>query len=188
MTPLTKLWRVSDEAINELKTSRIKPSNIYAVFISAWIFPLLFFLVYFLAGVIIQESWAAFWYDLILRGTSAEIWYMLVSLSFDVMILILVAFLPMLAVLLRNECRRSAKDIGIFFVVFTLPAEILWHLLALLLAPSPYVSGGFSALNSLWIYTTSMSLLAQWIGLLTMTYGLLNGLKESGKVSNHGLK
>jgi hypothetical protein len=71
---------------------------------------------------------------------------------------------------------------------FTVPAEILWHLLVLLLAPSLYVSGGFPASNNLWSYTASMSLLAQWFGILTMTYGLLNGLKKAGKAPHRGLK
>ncbi len=186
MTLRTGLLRISDEAINELKASRIRPTSVYAVFTFAWGFPLSFFVIYFLAGVIIQENWAALWYNLVFSGTSAEIWYVLVNLSFDMLILILIAFLPMLAVLLRNECPRSARDFGICLVLFTLPVEILWHLLVLPLAPSLYASGGFPTSNNLWIYTASMSLPAQWVGLLTMAYGLLNGLKASGKVSQRG--
>jgi len=176
-------WRFNDEAVNELKDSRINPSSIYAVSVLAFSLPLVFFLVYFVTGQIVQQYWSVFWYNLVFRGMPPTIWYLFTSFCFDVLMLVSVSFLPTLTILLRNGCRHSAKNFGKCFVFLAIPAEILWHIITFLLAPAASISVDWSVSSPLWKYTIQMSWLAQLMGLVTMMYGLLDGLKKSRRNS-----
>jgi len=65
-------------------------------------------------------------------------------------------------------------------MLLVLPAVFLWHVLMFFLTPTALVLDASSSIY-LWKHAVETSALAQYLGLLTMSYGLLNALRSLKK-------
>lgn len=180
MRSLRLCWRFNEDATNELRNSRLRPTGVYLVVVLAFNIFLVFPLAYLLTGQFVHEYWTSFWFKLGFFGASPVLWYLLANLLFDAIILILLVFLPIFTILIRNKCPYSAREFGKCFVLFALPTVFLWHILMFFLAPTALVIES-SGSTSLWKHAVETSVLAQYLGLLTTTFGLLNTLRPLKK-------
>lgn len=182
-----RCWRLGQEAVDELRNSKLRPTNIYAVIVAAFLVFSLIAVFELITGQIIHRYWASLWYYSIFSNTPPFLWYFLVNFIFDILLLVLSVLLPIFGILVHNKCAYSATKTRNCFLTLTTPVVFLWSLLMFLLTPSALLAGG-SDVPLLWRQVVSTSIIAQYIGILTTSYGLLWALRHISEERMKSLK
>lgn len=182
-----RCWRLGQEAVDELRDSRLRPTNIYAVIVVAFLVFSLIAVFELITGQVIHRYWTSLWYYSILSNAPPFLWYFLVNFLFDILLLVLSVFVPVFAILMHSKCAYSATRTRNCFLTLTIPVVFLWSLLMFLLTPSALLAGGFDV-PLLWKQVVSTSIIAQYTGILTTSYGLLWALRRISEERTKSLK
>lgn len=172
---LRRFKRFRREVEDELKNSRLYPTQIWVLISITPVVVLLILVVEILTAYSVYRDWMSLWSFLQL---SPLVQYFGVSLLFDLLVLLFVSLLPTLVVLSQKKCQHSATIFKESFVLLTIPSLVLLHVILVLLV-LPQARGDFSFESSTALaQAVQSSIIIQLIGFYAMFYGLVDALRK----------